>query len=102
MKDVIKNFNLPIYVIFMELTQAPPPLFVIPNVYDVVIAFMNDLYDSAISYGIFKQFFSDNTMVQTYLAETGIPAAEIKALLEDRIYGWSAWQTLKIWVQAVL
>lgn len=93
------NFNFLTYINFYALTHSAPPFYMVSSIYDAIMALENDFYTMILSYTTWKKFISDTSNITDYLTSEGFDAS---AIMNDTTYGWSQWQTLKPWIQAIL
>ena len=98
----VTSFNVPLYLTFLGLTNNQPPLYVVPNLYDVVMAFENDLPDMVIAYGIYKNYLQNSSRVEETLEKNdGLEKTLAERLVGDDTYGWGSWKSLRKWVTSI-
>ncbi|OMJ73391.1 hypothetical protein SteCoe_27947 [Stentor coeruleus] len=95
----VTSFNYLTYINFYGLTHSAPPFYMVSGVYDVVVALEQDFYVTILSYVAWEKFIFNTTFIAKYLQSEGFNAIEI---INDPIYGWGTWQTLKPWIQSLL
>ena len=95
----ITSVNFLTYLTFYSFTHSPLPLYMIPALYDVVLALENDLYPMILAYSAWAKYLSDPAFAVPYLTSLGLDPATI---MNDPVYGWGAWQTLKPWIVSLL
>jgi hypothetical protein len=72
------------------------------HLHDVVLSLQHDMVPLVYAYAIWHQFLNTPGLLSTYFADLGFNQAEIALLLNDPLYGFSAWANLKMWVIAAL
>ena len=97
--EPITSVNFLTYLTFYGLTHSPPPLYMIPALYDVVIALENELYPMILAYSAWAKYLYDADFTGAYLTSLGLSPATI---INDPVYGWGTWQTLKPWIVSLL
>ena len=94
----ITSVNFLTYEIFYKISHAPLPLYMIPALYDVVMAMENDLYFMVLAYSAWAKYLSDPVFTGAYLTSQGLDPSII---IDDPQYGWGQWQTLRPWIECL-
>jgi hypothetical protein len=95
----VTSVNYLTYVTFYQLSHSPPPIYMIPTMYEVVQALENDFYVMILAYVSWKSNISDFNFTRNYLESQGFDPDQI---MDDEEYSWAAWENLKPWVQSLL
>jgi hypothetical protein len=97
----VTSFNHFMYIGLYGMTHSPPPVYMVPALYEVVNAMETEFYGMILSYTAWTKYLSNATQTQMYLASQ-VGEQNVAAVYGDPFYGWQSWKTLKPWVQALL
>lgn len=95
----ITSINLVTYMTFYTLTHSPPPLYMIPALYDTFEALGRDFYITIITYTAYQKYLLDTSLTAAYMSSLGLNA---NTIIGDKYYGWNSLAKLKLWVMSLL
>lgn len=96
----LTGFNLPQFLSVYSLTHQQFPFYSLSVIYDIAIAFQDDLYDMIIAYSMYQTYFNDTILVNADLTAANFSSSDCDLLISDAKYGFADWQPLKTWVKA--